>query len=257
MVTADHVVEVEEGITVGLPDGREVSARLVGRDPGTDLAVLRVDATGLAAATLAETADVKVGNLVLAVGRPGESGPMATLGVVSARTGPWRTWRGGLLESLIQTDVTLYPGFSGGPLIDAAGRVVGLNTSILARGASVAVPTDAIQRVVQALLTQGRVRRGYLGVSTQPVALPSGLVQHLGLGQDRGLLIVGVEQHGPADRGGLMLGDVIVAMADQPIRDADDLQALLGPDRVGAATKVRVARGGESRDLTVTVGERQ
>lgn len=257
IVTADHVVETDEGIKVGLPDGREVGARLVGRDPGTDLAVLRAEATELSPATFVELAEVRVGGLALAIGRPGAGGPMATLGVVSALAGPWRTWRGGLIESLIQTDVTLYPGFSGGALVDATGRVAGLNTSILARGASVAVPAETIRRVVQALLTQGRVRRGYLGVSTQPVAIPTAIAQRLGLSQGSGLLLVGVEPNGPADQGGLLLGDVLVALADQVVRDADDLQALLGSDRVGHATKVRIIRGGESRELTVTIGERQ
>lgn len=255
VVTADHVLEIEEGITVGLPDGREVPARIVGRDPGTDIAVLRVQAAGLDAAEAVEPASVRIGNLVLALGRPG-AGPMAAIGVVSARTGPWRTWRGGLLESLIQSDVTLFPGFSGGPLVDAVGRVVGMNTSLLARGMSTTVPAETVQRVAQSLLTQGRVRRGYLGVSTQPVAVPSGLAQKLGLAQDAGLLVVGVEQGSPADRAGLILGDVLIALAGHPVRGADDLQGLLGPGSVGVTVQAKVIRGGELRELSVTPGER-
>lgn len=256
ILTADHVVEADEGITVGLPDGREAPARLVGRDPGTDLAALRVEGTSLVPAELAESGSARVGSLVLAIARPGDS-PMATIGVVSARTGPWRSWRGGLLEALIQTDVTLYPGFSGGPLVDASGKVVGLNSSILTRGIATAIPTETLKRVAQALLTSGRVRRGYLGVSTQPVALPRALVDQLHLGQETGLLVVGVEQDSPADRGGLMLGDVIISLAGQPVRDADDLQAALGPERVGQATPALVVRAGGSKELTITVGERR
>lgn len=256
VVTADHVVEVEEGITIGLPEGQEVPAQLVARDPGTDLAVLRAQLSGRTAVELAEPSSVKVGNLVLALGRPGEEGPMATIGIVSALTGPWRTRRGGVLEQLIQTDVTLYPGFSGGPLVDASGRVIGLNSSLLGRGASVAIPVETVQRVVQALLTQGRVRRGYLGVSSQPVTLPPGLVQGLGLGQRAGLLVVGVEPKGPADKAGLMLGDLLVGLAGQPVQNAEDLQGLLGPERVGQKTQVRVIRGGQLRDIAVTIGER-
>ncbi len=256
VVTADHVVEVEEGITVGLPEGQEVPAELVGRDPGTDLAVLRVQVGERPAAELAEASSVKVGNLVLALGRPGEGGPMASFGIVSAVTGPWRTRRGGVLERLIQADVTLYPGFSGGPLVDAAGRVVGLNTSRLDRGVSVAIPSDTVQGVVQAILTQGRVKRGYLGVSTQPVPLPAGLAQSAGLAPGSGLLIVGVEPGGPADQAGLMLGDLLIALAGQRVQDAEDLQGLLGPERVGAPTQVRILRGGQLRELTVTIGER-
>lgn len=257
IVTADHVLETDEGIAVGLPDGGEVQAQIVGRDPGTDLALLRAQASGLAGADLADPGSVKVGNLVLAVARPSAGEPMATIGIVSSLTGPWRTWRGGLLERLIQTDVTLYPGFSGGALVDASGRVAGLNTSLLARGVSAALPVDTIQRVAQAILTQGRVRRGYLGVSTQSVGLPQALAQGLGLSQQMGLLVVGVEPGGPAERGGVMLGDLLIGLAGQAVQNADELQSQLSPDRVGQPTPVRVIRGGQLRDLTVTIGERK
>lgn len=253
VVTADHVLETDDGITVGLPDGSETPAQLLGRDPGTDLALLRIQASGLAGAEPAGAGTVKVGNLVLAVARPGDGDPMATIGVVSAITGPWRTWRGGMLDKLIQTDVTLYPGFSGGALVDAAGRVAGLNTSLLARGVSAALPVETIQRVAQAILTQGRVRRGYLGVSTQAVALPQGL----GLSQQAGLLVVGVEPGGPAERGGVMLGDLLVGVDGQPVENADALQLFLGPDRVGQPAKLRVLRGGQPRDVDLTIGERK
>jgi len=256
VVTADHVVEVEEGITLNLPDGREVPAELVARDPGTDLAVLRAQGLGGTPAELAELSTVKVGNLVLAVGRPGEDSPMASIGIVSALTGPWRTWRGGMLDRLIQTDVTLYPGFSGGPLVDAAGKVAGINSSILARGMSVAIPAETVRGVVQALLTQGRVRRGYLGVSSQPVPVPTSLAQSFSLAQAIGLLVVGVEPGGPADKGGLMLGDLIITLAGQPVQDAEDLQRLLGPKSVGVATPIRIIRGGQLMEVIVTVGER-
>ena len=256
VVTADHVLETDEGITVGLPDGKTVPAQLAGRDPGTDLAILRIQVSGMAAAELADPAGVKVGNLVLAVGRPGEGDPMASIGIISAITGPWRTWRGGMLEKLIQTDVTLYPGFSGGALVDANGRVAGLNTSLLARGISAALPVDTLRRVAQAILTQGRVKRGYLGVSTQAVAIPASL-QGLGLTQKSGLLVVSVEPGGPAENGGVMLGDLLVGLAGQQVEDTDELQALLGGDRVGQTTPVRVIRGGQVTDLSVTIGERR
>jgi S1-C subfamily serine protease len=181
---------------------------------------------------------------------------MASIGIVSALTGPWRTWRGGMLDRLIQTDVTLYPGFSGGPLVDAAGKVAGINSSILARGMSVAIPAETVRGVVQALLTQGRVRRGYLGVSSQPVPVPPSLAQSFSLAQAIGLLVVGVEPGGPADKGGLMLGDLIIALAGQPVQDAEDLQRLLGPERVGVATPIRIIRGGQLMEVIVTVGER-
>lgn len=257
VVTADHVLETDEGITVMLPDGKTVPAQLAGRDPGTDLAILRVQASGMSGADMADPAEVKVGNLVLAVGRPGEGDPMASIGIISAITGPWRTWRGGMLEKLILTDVTLYPGFSGGALVDASGRVAGLNTSLLARGISAALPVDTLQRVAQAILTQGKVKRGYLGVSTQAVPLPAALSQGLGLSQKSGLLVISVEPGGPAEKGGLMLGDLLVGLGGRPVEDTDDLQTLLGGDRVGQATPVRVIRGGQVQDLNVTIGERR
>lgn len=257
VVTADHVVEVDEGITVGLPDGRTVKAALVGRDPGSDLAVLRAEATDLTPAAQAPKDSARVGSLALAVGRPGESGPLATLGIVSARTGAWRTWRGGVLESLIETDVVLYPGYSGGPLVDVLGRVAGLNSSMLIRGASAAVPVEVIDRVVRALLAGGKVRRGYLGVTTQQVAVPSGPAKAHGLTQATGLLVIGVEAGGPAEQGGLIVGDILIGLAGQPVRDADDLQALLTGEKIGASTPVRVLRGGNPTDVGVVVGERE
>jgi S1-C subfamily serine protease len=256
VVTADHTVEADEGITIGLPDGESVPADLVGRDPGTDLALVRVKGTGLVAAEVVGEEGARVGGLVLALGRPGDDGPMATVGIVSALAGPWRNRRGGMIDRLIQTDVTMYPGFSGGPLVDARGRVAGMNSSHLAGGVSMAVPSSLIGSVVQALLSQGRVRRGYLGLRTQTVGLPPDLIQRHGLSQQSGLMVVRVEPGGPAEAAGLMLGDVLVALGGQPLRDADELQGMLRPDRVGASVQARVIRGGEQREIDITVGER-
>ncbi len=255
IVTADHVVEREEEIRVGLPDGREVPARLLGRDPGTDLAALKVDVEGLTPAT-PSAGEAKVGHLVLALGRPHDGAPLATLGVVSAVGGAWRTWRGGTLEGVVRSDVTLYPGFSGGPLVDAAGNVIGLNTSLLGRGLTVTIPYQAVDRVIAALVERGKVRRGFLGVATQPVALPGPLRQSLGLSQETGLMIVGVEPDSPAERAGLLLGDVLVAFGGQPTDDIEALQRQLGPESVGAERAARVVRAGQVADVLVTVGER-
>jgi S1-C subfamily serine protease len=257
IVTADHVVEVEEGITLSLPDGGEAPAELVGRDPGSDLAVLRTSAAGLAPAQPAALADLRVGQLVLAVGRSWGANLTATLGVISTLTGPWRTWRRGTLDNLVLSDVTLFPGFSGGPLVDVAGRVLGVNSSLLARGVGAALPAELVERVVRQLLAQGRVRRGYLGVSTYPVALPQSLAEQYGLNQRSGLLINGVEPGSPADKAGLLLGDVLVALEGQPVTDGDDLLGLLGPERVGVQVALTIIRGGEQRQLPATVGERE
>jgi S1-C subfamily serine protease len=255
VVTAHHVVEQEENITLGLPGGSSVAASLVGRDPTTDLAVLRAEggqAAGLAAATWAGAETVRVGHLVLGLGRPGRS-VQATLGIVSALGESWRTPAGGRVEPYLQTDLVMYPGFSGGPLVDSAGRVLGVNTSALLRGVSLAVPTPTVRQVVETLLAHGRVRRGYLGVGAQAVRLPEALAQQLG--QETALLLMSVEPDSPAAHGGLMLGDTIVAFDGQPVRHMDDLLALLSGDRVGSSAPVRLVRGGQVQDLTVIVGE--
>jgi S1-C subfamily serine protease len=258
ILTADHVVEREEEIGVTLPDGREVKAQLIGRDPSTDLAALRLAAADLGAnAGPAEIApDARVGHLVLAVGRPGPSGLRASLGVVSAVEGPVRSWRGGELEGIIFADLTLYPGFSGGPLVDLTGRVVGLNSSRLTREASTAIPVATLKRVADSLLTHGRIRRGYLGVGTQPVPLPAALAQKAGITQDIALLVVSIEEQSPAEQAGLLIGDLLVALSGQPVTDAQTLRAQLGAERVGQPLGIKVIRGGEPKDLTVNVGER-
>lgn len=256
IVTADHVLERDEDIRVALADGRELSATVVGRDPSTDLAVLRVPANGLVPATLGSADAVRVGHLVLALGRSGPGAPSASIGIVSAIGGPWRGRRGAAIEGYLRTDLTLYPGFSGGPLVDAAGRVIGINTSLFAQGHGLALPLTTVRRVVDTLLTQGRIRRGFLGVSTQAVPLPAALAQRLGLTQETGLLVLATEPGGPADRAGLLLGDILVSFAGAPVRDADDLLAQLGADRIGTTQEARVVRGGELRTVHVVVGER-
>jgi S1-C subfamily serine protease len=253
IVTAHHVVEQDENIGVGLPDGQTVAATLVGRDPTTDLAVLRAQATNLTPPTWVEPDALRVGHLVLAVGRPGRT-VQATLGIVSALGKSWQTPAGGQLDHYLQTDVVMYPGFSGGPLVNATGQVLGLNTSALLRGISLTVPTPTVQRVVETLLAHGRIRRGYLGVGAQPARLPTSLAQQLG--QEMALLVVSVEPGSPAEQGGLLLGDAIVALDGQPIRHIDELMAQLSGERVGTAVPVRIVRGGQVQDLTVTIGER-
>ena len=256
VLTADHVLERDEDLAVQLPDGRKVSARIVGRDPGTDLALLRAEGAG--STPIEHGGAPRIGALALLVARP--DGQLATsIGVVSALGGPARTTRGGRLEGFIRTDATFYPGFSGGPLVDTSGRMIGLATSYFGQGqgSGLVIPLEAVQRVTAALQSHGRVRRGFLGLSSQPVALPEALRGKLGANQGSGLLVVGVEPGGPAEGAGLMIGDVLVALGGQPVRNTEDLRDLLGLERVGQATPARVIRGGEPRDLTVTIGERE
>ncbi len=258
VLTADHVLEREDEIGVTLPDGRDVKGQLIGRDPSTDLAALRLSGVDLGAnaAPVEAAGDVRVGHLVLAIGRPGPSGLRASMGVVSAVEGPHRSWRGGEIEGIIYADLTLYPGFSGGPLVDLAGRAVGLNSSRLTRESSTAIPVATLWRVADSLLTHGRIRRGYLGIGTQQVPLPPALAQKAGSTQEVALLVVSVEPESPAERSGLLIGDLLIALGGQPVTDAVTLRAQLGAERVGQPLAIKVIRGGEPKDLTVTVGER-
>lgn len=254
IVTAHHVIEWDEGIKIGLPSGETVRATLVGRDPSTDLAVLQADAHGLAGAPWGDLSALRVGHLVLALGRPGRSARV-TLGVVSALGDSWRTPAGGELDRYLQSDVVMYPGFSGGPLVDAEGRFLGLNTTaLLWGGTSLTVPPATVSRVVGTLLAHGRVRRGYLGIGLQPVELVPPLRERAG--EDAGLLVVSVQPDSPAERAGLLLGDTLVRLDGKPVRDADHLASLLTEERIGAAMPIRILRAGEARELTVVVGDR-
>ena len=252
IVTAHHVVEQDDNIAIGLADGSTAQARLVGRDPTTDVAVLRTKADGLTPASWAEMSDVRVGHLVLALGRPGEK-VMATFGIVSALSSDWRTPTGGKLDYYLQTDVVMYPGFSGGALVDVTGKVLGLNSSALLRGISVTVPATSLRPTVETLLAHGRVRRGYLGVGAQVVRLPAALAAQLN--QETGLLLGSVEAGSPAENAGLFMGDTILAVDGQPVRHLDDLMALLSGDRVGKSAPVRIVRGGQVMEIGVVIGE--
>jgi S1-C subfamily serine protease len=258
VLTADHVVEREDDITITLPDKREVKAQLIGRDPSTDLVALRLTGVDLGTenAPAETTEDLKVGHLVLAIGRPSSDGPRASFGVVSAIDGPRRSWQGGEIERIIYPDVTLYPGFSGGPLVDLQGRVVGMNTSQLTRQNSSAVSVVTLHRVANTLLTHGRVRRGYLGVGTQQVPLSAALAQKAQVSQEVALLVVTIEANSPAEKGGLLIGDLLISLGGQPVTDGETLRSQLGSDKLGQTIAVKVLRGGEPHELNVTIAER-
>lgn len=255
VLTASHALEREEDLSVETHDGRTLSAQFVGRDPSTDLAVLRVEDLNIDAVAAAE-GHARIGQLTLAVGRPSRGeGPRASLGVVSAVGGSLRTGRGTKLERYIQTDATPYPGFSGGPLIDARGNVLGIvTTGLTRRGAALAIPAEVAWRVARTLENQGSIKRGYLGILCQPVRLPDG--QRTGLTQRGGLLVVGVEDGSPAGRGGVLLGDILATLDGQTVEDTDDLLVLLTNERVGETVPVKIIRGGELQTLQVTVGQR-
>jgi S1-C subfamily serine protease len=253
VVTAHHVVQREQNIRVGFPSGETRPAEFVGRDETTDLAVLQVEGDGFQSMTWSREEEHQVGHFVLALGRPGAD-IMATLGIVSASGEAWRTPAGGHLDRYLQTDVVMYPGFSGGALIDAHGEGIGLNSSALLRGVSMTAPYSSIQRIVETLITHGRVRRGYLGVGVQPVRLPDPIA--LQVDQKTGLLLVSVEADSPAEGSGLVLGDVLIEMAGETLTQVDDLLTALSGERVGQELPVRLLRAGKLEERQVKVGER-
>ena len=253
IVTAHHVIERNEHLRVGLPDGQVVEATLIGRDPGADLAVLRVTQEALNPATWINVDELRVGHLVLATARPGRS-VQATLGVVSALGGPWRTGAGSEIDHYLQADVVMYPGFSGGALLTMDGRIAGVNTSALVRGASVAIPAQTVARSVETILKHGRMPRGYLGVGLQAVPLDAAL--QASLGQQTGLMVMSVEAGGPAAQAGLLQGDVLVALDGVAVQCLEELQALLTGERVGKTVLVRFVRAGALQEKNVTIGQK-
>ena len=255
ILTADHIVEREEGIKVMLGDGVEVAARIAGRDAGSDLAVLKLERAVESVAEATKT-PARLGQIALVLGRPSPSGIEASLGTVSAIGGPIRTGRGGMLERYIRTDSISYPGFSGGPLVAADGTVLGVNTSGLANGAAVTIPADIAWRIADTLVKHGRIQHGYLGIRSQTVEIPAASQKTLKREQATGLLIVGVENDSPASKGGLIVGDILVAVAGALILHHDELFTHLDGDVVGKSTPIDVLRGGQPQTINVVVGER-
>jgi S1-C subfamily serine protease len=246
IVTAEHTIRREEEIAVTLPDGTNTKASLAGSDAGTDIAVLRVEAAGEPVGPTA--ASLAPGHVALAIGRSQDSGVNATMGILSAVSGEWRTWRGGRLDRYIRLDLTMYPGSSGGLVINTAGEVVGVATSALSRIAGLAIPASTIDRVVDEILARGRVSRGYLGVGLQPVELPD---------HRKGLIVLSLEPDGPAAKAGVLIGDIVTALGGTAVGDTDDVQLALERYAPGGAAELEVLRGGEARKVAIVVGERK
>ncbi|MBT5773835.1 MAG: PDZ domain-containing protein [Dehalococcoidia bacterium] len=265
IVTADHVVEREEEIRVRLPGAEEpVAAELVGRDPSSDLALLRVEAE-LTPAELTPEDEARIGQLVLAVGRPGASSE-ASLGVLGG-VGGWRRRGRGHRghsghhgnSSYLRSDVTMFPGFSGGPLIDAEGRVLGINTSGFRHASGITIPSATVSEVVETLAQHGRIRRAYLGIGSQVTRLPEAQTAKLDgelAGLESGLLVVSIEDDSPGAAGGLLVGDILVGIEGSPLGRTEDLQEQLGSERVGVAVDLTLLRGGEPAMVSVTPTER-
>ena len=253
ILTTEHAVRRDDDIVVTLSDGRELAATLVGRDPGTDLALLRVQAGGLPVPGWRETEGLKVGQVVLALGRPGRT-IRARLGILSAVGQEWRVPGGGRIDRYVEPDIEPAFGFSGGPLLDAEGRAIGLNTAGLRRGLVLTIPTATLRRVAGDLLAHGRVRRGYLGIAAQTVPVPAALEQ--AVNQRAGLLVHAVEQGSPAERAGMLIGDLVFSIGGRPVYRADELMGLLTEDRIGATESVRFVRAGKVQEVQVTIGDR-
>ena len=256
VVTADETIKRSEDITVTLPDGRTVPATLVGRDPSTDIAVLKLQDVELPVADIGEASLLKVGHVVLAVGRSSESGLSASMGVVSAISGSWRSSYGGLIDQFVRLDLNLYPNLEGGPLVEASGRVVGITVSG-PRRTVITIPASTINRVVDQLLAKGHIARGYLGLGMQPVRLPETLKNTLNLSSLGGVIVINVESDGPADKSGVLIGDVLVEIDGTPVGDTSDIQVMLGSQTVGKTLNVQIVRGGTLVEVALTVGERQ
>jgi S1-C subfamily serine protease len=257
IVTAAHTIRRTEDISVTLSSGQIVAASFAGADPATDLAVLKVKSEELSIPPFGDTAQLLVGNLVVAVGRGAQRGLNATLGMIGVLSGSWRTWRGGLIDQFIGLDLALHPGVAGGPLIDAHARVLGINTSALSRNIALAIPVPTVNRVLERLLEKGQMNRGYLGLGMRPVPLPEALKTALKLSADSGLIVVTVDPQGPGGKAGVLFGDVIVALENTPVGGVRDLQAFLDPEFVGKIISVSLIRGGQLVKVDVAIGERK
>jgi S1-C subfamily serine protease len=256
ILTSSEGIRAEEGIRVLFPDGRAADARLQGRDPGTDLALLEADTAGLAPATFASEDALKVGQLILAVGRTANTGPIASFGIISGVAGEWQSWRGGRLDPFVRLDVAVYPTSSGGGVVDATGNLVGLVSTGLSRSSVLAVTAKTIERVATRLHEKGHMSRPYLGISLQPVALPRDLKEKFQLTQETGIMILGIEPEGPAATGGLILGDVLIAGGGEVLSDPEVLATVLSHAGSGETVAFRVLRAGDVQEVSIKVGER-
>jgi S1-C subfamily serine protease len=261
VVTSDHALQRDEDITITLPDARSVAARLAGRDPSTDLAILQLEgsqpeSSKLGVPEFADLAGLKVGHWVFVAGRTSEGGPRASVALVGVVGPAWRTWRGGALDATVRLDRNLHPTFAGAPVIDHQGRVLGISTPALSRYGAVVIPASTVERVTAELEKRGHVGRGYLGIGMMPVRLPRKLREAAKVTSEIGLMVVGVEPDSPADQAGITLGDVLVALDAKPVRDTDDLQALLAAESIGKTVKASLIRSGALAEVAVIVGER-
>jgi S1-C subfamily serine protease len=244
-------------LRIRLRDGQEVSGRVVGADPWTDIAIMQAEASGLPTATLGSSAGLRVGQLVVAIGSPFGFDSTVTAGVISALGRTLRSITGHMVDNVIQTDAALNPGNSGGPLLDSQGRVIGINTAVIqsAQGICFAIPIDMAKRIIPQLMQYGRVIRGFLGLHGRDVPVARAVARHFGLEQESGVEVLALEPDGPAVQAGMNEGDMILALADQPITCIDDLQKRLTEIPVGIPAEVVLLRGDRRLVRFVVPGE--
>lgn len=278
IVTADHTLERDEEVTITLAGGTSISTVIAGRDPSTDVAILKIDTqpeTGgpgsaksgtqvegkteagkLPVVELADLSTLRVGHWVLAAARTAEGNPRASFAVLGVVGPAWRSWRGGALDLTLRLDRNLHPNFSGAPVVTSDGRVLGIATSGLSRYGAVVIPTTTVDRVTAELEKKGHIGRGFLGLGLAPVRIPRRLRESLQLNQETGLLVMAVEAESPAEKAGVALGDLLVALDGNPVRDTDEVQGSLASDRIGKPVRASIIRGGAATEIMITVSER-
>lgn len=256
VVTSEHALRGVQEITVSTAADKDFTATLAGRDPSTDLAVLRVEGIDGPVPKFGDSTSLKLGHFVLALGRSWRGNVVASAGIVGGASGSWRTWRGGQIEQHLRLALELYGGMSGGPLVDAEGRVVGMNTAGLAPGRAVTLPVATVNRVADELLQKGHIARPYLGLSMAPVPLPEKLRDVVGANINTGLLVMHVESDSPAGKAGIALGDVLIQLQGRYVADTVAVRDALASGRIGDSVKAKILRGGAVSEQSITLGER-
>lgn len=255
IVTADHTIRRDEDIKITAPSGAALAAELAGRDPGTDLAVLKVESLDAPVAAKAEKWTPQPGALAAAVGRSKDSA-IAALGLISSISPESQTWRGGTLEQVIRLDMDLHPGASGGAVVNAEGKLIGIATAALSRISVFAIPPITVDRVAKHLVERGRVPSGYLGVGLQPIALPQHLIEKLKRPEGPALIVISVGADTPAGRAGLVIGDILTELGGKTTHTPEDVHRLLDSRSIGQKLRAKILRGGEPVEVELTVGER-
>jgi S1-C subfamily serine protease len=256
IVTAEHTLRRDEEIHATLPDGRVVPAALAGRDPSTDLAVLKCAEASAAVPGFGNATALKPGSLTLVVGRTRASGPVAALGAVSLVVPERRTWTGAALAPYIRLDVGLQPTAVGGAVVDAQGHIVGIATPRFARFGAIAIPAPTVNRVIDTLLKKGRIPQGYLGVGLQPVRLPEALRESLQRSEKTAAIVLEVEPESPAHKAGILIGDILIAFAGRPVARLEDVHSQLHGESIGKPLALQFVRGGAAQEVNIVVGER-